>query len=154
MACVTAPMFFAPFPLLFTWLAGLLSVALLGAGVYLIWAWYVGVVVGTTYLMLGLVMTAWALLGRWVVLAFHPSGRDEPRSVRADSEIRLPRPDGSTLDVRRTLWATTGAGNRPDAWCWRKPHVVVLPDWRPVGAVADPGVGYARPRPLRQAAPG
>jgi hypothetical protein len=35
-------MFFAPFPLLFTWLVGLLSLAVLGGGLYLLWAWYVG----------------------------------------------------------------------------------------------------------------
>jgi len=42
-----ASMFFAPFPLLFTLLVGLLSTAVLGGGLYLLWAWYVGIVVGT-----------------------------------------------------------------------------------------------------------
>ena len=37
-----AAMFFAPFPLLFTWLVGLFSLAVLGGGLYLLWAWYVG----------------------------------------------------------------------------------------------------------------
>lgn len=41
-------MFFAPFPLMFTWLVGLLSLALLGGGVYILFAWYVGWLVGTS----------------------------------------------------------------------------------------------------------
>ncbi len=45
-------MFFAPFALLFTWLIGLLSLAVVGGGLYLLWAWYSGVVVGTGYLRL------------------------------------------------------------------------------------------------------
>src|ERR671928_2151957 len=94
-------MFFAPFPLLFTWLVGLLSLALLGGGVYLLWAWYVGVMVGTGYLVSGLAMTLWSLLGRWVVLAFHPRGPDEPHILQPDATARLPRPDGTTLYVER-----------------------------------------------------
>ena len=39
-----------PFGLPFLWLLGLLSLAILGGGLYLLWAWYVGVVVGTGYL--------------------------------------------------------------------------------------------------------
>jgi hypothetical protein len=45
-------MFFAPFPLLFTWLIGLLSLAVVGGGLYLLCAWYFGIVVGTGYLLL------------------------------------------------------------------------------------------------------
>jgi len=50
---IIVAMFFAPFPLLFTWLVGLLSLVVLGGGVYLLWAWYVGVLVGTGYLVAG-----------------------------------------------------------------------------------------------------
>jgi pimeloyl-ACP methyl ester carboxylesterase len=116
-------MFFAPFPLLFTWLVGLLSLALLGGGVYLLWAWYVGVLVGTGYLVSGLIMTLWSLFGRWVVLAFHPRGSDEPHTLQADSELRLPRPDGTTLYVERygpadapTILLTHGAGANRTSW--------------------------------------
>jgi pimeloyl-ACP methyl ester carboxylesterase len=116
-------MFFAPFPLLFTWLVGLLSLLLLGGGVYLLWASYVGVVVGTTYLVAGLAMTCWSFVGRWVVLLFHPGGQDEPHSLKADSEIRLPRPDGTSLYVERygptevpTIVLTHGAGANRTSW--------------------------------------
>ncbi|MBV9577831.1 MAG: alpha/beta hydrolase [Chloroflexi bacterium] len=116
-------MFFAPFALLFTWLVGLLSLAVLGGGLYILWAWYVGVLVGTTYLALGLVMTCWSFLGRWIVLLFHPGSRDEPHALKPDSEIRLPRPDGSSLYVERygpadaaTVVLTHGAGANRTSW--------------------------------------
>ncbi len=75
-----AVMFFAPFPLLFTWLIGLMSLAVVGGGLYLLWAWYFGIVVGTGYLLLGLLMTLWSIAGRWIVLLFHPAGPDEPHT--------------------------------------------------------------------------
>lgn len=116
-------MFFAPFPLLFTWLIGLLSLGLLGGGVYLMWQWYVGALVGTAYLVGGLVMTLWSVLGRWVVLAFHPRGRDEPHTIQADSEVRVRRPDGTSLYVERygpvnapTIILTHGAGANRTSW--------------------------------------
>ena len=116
-------MFFAPFPLAFTWVVGLLSIGLLGGGLYVLWAWYVGAVIGTTYLVSGLVMTLLSLVGRWVVLAFHPSGRDEPHTLRADAEIRLPRPDGTSLYVERygrpdapAVVLTHGAGANRTSW--------------------------------------
>src|SRR5919199_811214 len=115
--------FFAPFPLLFTWLVGLLSLALLGGGVYLLWAWYVGALVGTGYLVGGVVMTLWSLVGRWVVLAFHPRGPDEPHTLQPESEVRLPRPDGTTLHVERygpadapAVVLTHGAGANRTSW--------------------------------------
>src|ERR687885_437082 len=115
--------FFAPFPLLFTWLVGLLSLALLGGGVYLLWAWYVGALVGTGYLVGGVVMTLWSLVGRWVVLAFHPRGPDEPHTLRPESEVRLPRPDGTSLYVERygpadapAVVLTHGAGANRTSW--------------------------------------
>jgi hypothetical protein len=45
-------MFFAPFPLLFTCIIGLLSLAVVGSGLYLWCAWYFDIVVGTGYLLL------------------------------------------------------------------------------------------------------
>ncbi|MCA1647044.1 MAG: alpha/beta hydrolase [Chloroflexi bacterium] len=116
-------MFFAPFPLLFTFLVGLLSLAVLGGGLYLLWAWYVGVVVGTVYLVLGLAMMLWTFLGRLIVLLFHPGGPDEPHTLEPESEVRLLRPDGTSLYLERygpqdapTIIFTHGAGANRTSW--------------------------------------
>src|SRR5947208_14876230 len=116
-------MFFAPFPLLFTWLVGLLSFAALFGGVYLLRAWYVGVLVGTGYLIGGLVLTAWTFLGRWLVLPFHPRGADEPHALEPDSMVRLDRPDGTSLYVEKygppgapAIVLTHGAGANRTSW--------------------------------------
>ena len=119
----SACMFFAPFPLLFTWLAGLFSFAFIGGGVYLIWAWYVGEVVGAGYLVAGVLMTLLTFVGRWIVLLFHPRGRDEPHTLQPDSEVRLTRPDGTALYVERygrtdapAIVLTHGAGANRTSW--------------------------------------
>ena len=125
MGCLSGAVFFAPFPLLFSWLAGLLSLAVLGGGLYLLWAWYVGVLVGTGYVVGGLVMTLLSLFGRWLVLLFRPSGADEPRALQAPAQVRLERPDGTSLYVERygppgapTLVLTHGAGANRTSWCY------------------------------------
>ncbi len=41
-----------------------MSLAVLAGGVYLLWAWYVGVVVGTGYLVASLVMLVLTFTGR------------------------------------------------------------------------------------------
>jgi hypothetical protein len=92
---------FRPFPLLFTWLFGVLSFAVAGGGLYLLWAWYFGMVVGTGYLVAGLLMTGWSFAGRWIVLLSHPAGSDEPHTLKPDSRVVLNRPDGSTLYVEK-----------------------------------------------------
>jgi hypothetical protein len=96
-----AIMCFAPFPLVFTWLFGVLSLAVAGGGLYLLWAWYFGMVLGTGDLVAGLLMTGWSFAGRWIVLLFHPAGSDEPHTLKPDSRVVLNRPDGSTLYVEK-----------------------------------------------------
>jgi pimeloyl-ACP methyl ester carboxylesterase len=116
-------MFFAPFPLLLTWLAGILTFAILGGGLYFVWAWYVGAVTGTGYLVAGLAMTLLTFVGRWIVLQFHPRGSDEPHTLQPDSEVRLTRPDGTSLYVERygptdapAIILTHGAGTNRTSW--------------------------------------
>ncbi len=116
-------MFFGPLALGFTWLLGLLSLALLGGGAYVLWQWYFGALVGTAWLVGGLSMVGWSLLGRWVVLLFRKPGRDEPHDLPADSEMRLTRPDGTELSVASygppdapVVVLTHGAGTNGTSW--------------------------------------
>src|SRR5919202_1684245 len=116
-------MFFAPLPLLFAWLFGLVSTAILVGGVYLVWAWYVGVVVGTAWLIAGLAMVLLTFFGRWIVLLFRQPGPAEPRTHRPDSILRFERPDGSALSVNTfgpsdapSVVLTHGAGTNSTSW--------------------------------------
>ena len=119
---------YVPFLIPITWLVGLLSLALLGGGVYLLWAWYVGALVGTAYLVCGLVATVWTFLGhRVVLLVMRRSGRDEPKATREGEVRRVARPDGSELQVEvygppsgRTILMTHGLGTQSTAWYYAK----------------------------------
>ncbi len=91
-------MSFFPLILPFTWLIGVASIALLGGGVYLLWLWFTGAIVGTGSLVLASLALLWSLAGRWVVLAFlGRSETDEPHAMRTGSVQRVRRPDGSEL---------------------------------------------------------
>src|SRR4051794_22561959 len=116
-----------PFGLLFLWLLGLLSLAILGGGLYLLWAWYVGLVVGTGYLVASLVMLVLTFTGRWLVLLFHPAGPDEPTAARTGAVQRIGRPDGTELQVESygppdgpVLLFTHGNGTNSTAWYYAK----------------------------------
>ncbi len=66
--------------------------------------WYVSVVVGTTYLILGVAITAWTFLGRWVVLmVFRRHGQDEPKGIDPDSTLELAGAGVWASVVGRTL---------------------------------------------------
>ena len=90
-------MLFTPFALPFSLSAALLSVALLAGGIWLVWAWYVGIVIGTGYLVGGTAMLLWSALGRFVVLLFRRPGEDEPQMKREGSFQRIAGEDGSEL---------------------------------------------------------
>lgn len=92
-------MFLSPLPFLLGWIAGLVSLGLLGGGLYLLWAWSVGALVGTAWLVSSLVMLARSLLGRSAVLAFYPRGHDEPRAIEGGERQTITAPDGSRLHI-------------------------------------------------------
>jgi hypothetical protein len=52
---------FMPLTFLVMWLAGLFSLALLGVGGYLVWAWYVGEIVETVWLVVGIGLLLWSM---------------------------------------------------------------------------------------------
>lgn len=93
-------MFLFPFPFLLLGLAGLFSLGLLGGGLYLIYAWYTGIVVGTAWLAASVVMLALSFMGRFLVLPL--LGRpddDAPRMVQEGEIQRIAGADGVELEV-------------------------------------------------------
>jgi pimeloyl-ACP methyl ester carboxylesterase len=92
-------MFIMPLPFLLGTLAGLASLGLLMGGIYILWAWYVGTLIATSWLVSGIVMLLWSAFGRSLVLMFYRRGNDEPRMVHSSDAREIQAPDGSTLHV-------------------------------------------------------
>jgi hypothetical protein len=59
---------FMPLNFLMMWLMGLLSLSILGGGIYILYEWYEGELVGRHYLIAGLVMVLWSFAGRFISL--------------------------------------------------------------------------------------
>lgn len=93
-------MVFMPFNFLFIWLVGLLSIGILGGGIYILYEWYIGELEGMSYLLGGLGMILWSFGGRLVSLPlFRRPGTDEPKRIRSETVQRVRRPDGTVLQV-------------------------------------------------------
>jgi pimeloyl-ACP methyl ester carboxylesterase len=112
-----------PSLILFVWLWGLLSVGLLGGGIYLAWAWYqrawaysptleryvfapnFGWNAPTLLLVAGLLLLIWTFAGgllvHWLMGRQSDASASEepPKQTRGGTAHRLPRPDGSTIQV-------------------------------------------------------
>jgi pimeloyl-ACP methyl ester carboxylesterase len=93
-------MVFMPFNFLFIWLVGLLSISILGGGIYILYEWYIGELEGMSYLLGGLAMILWSFGGRFISLPlFRRPGTDEPKRIRSETVQRVRRPDGTVLQV-------------------------------------------------------
>ncbi|MFN0074693.1 MAG: alpha/beta fold hydrolase [Chloroflexota bacterium] len=93
-------MLFFPLSVLLLWLTGIASIAILGGGIYLLWLWFTGLIVGTFYLAVAILSVIWALTGRWMALALQGrTGRDDPHEHRTGAEQKLQQPDGTELHV-------------------------------------------------------
>jgi pimeloyl-ACP methyl ester carboxylesterase len=93
-------MLFMPLNVIIMWLVGLLSIGILGGGIYIIYEWYIGELVGMSYLLSGLAMVLWSFAGRFVSLPLlRRPGSDEPKRIRTGTVQRVPRPDGTVLQV-------------------------------------------------------
>lgn len=91
---------FMPLNFLFIWLVGLFSTGVLGGGIYIIYEWYERELVGMSYLLGGGAMILWSFAGRFISLPLlRRPGADEPKVMRTGSVQRVPRPDGSVLQV-------------------------------------------------------
>jgi pimeloyl-ACP methyl ester carboxylesterase len=91
---------FMPLHFLIIWLMGLLSIGVLGGGIYILYEWYEGELVGRPYLITGLAMVLWSFTGHFISLPLlRRKGVDEPKRIRSSTVQQLPRPDGSVLHV-------------------------------------------------------
>ncbi len=88
-----------PLAVLPMWIFGLLSLTLLSGGGYIIYEWWRGAVLSTSILVGGGVTLVVALLGRFIVLAFHRGGNDDPSWAHDAEFARVERPDGTVLHV-------------------------------------------------------
>ncbi len=121
-------MVFMPFNVLFTWLVGLLSLGILGSGAYILYAWYVGALVGTVYLVSGLAIVLWSIAGNLIILfLLKRRGKDEPKALRNGTVKRLQRPDGSEIQVEfygptdgQPIILTHGWGPNSTVWYYAK----------------------------------
>ena len=92
-------MVFMPLDFLLRWLTGLLSIALLGGGIYILHEWYEGELLALVWLILGWTMVIWSCVGFLPLGLLRRRGRDEPKMQRSRETQRLVRPDGSAIHV-------------------------------------------------------
>src|SRR3954447_8124208 len=65
---------FMPLTFLFMWVTGLLSLAVLGAGIYIPWAWYQGEIQSQIWLTIGILMLLWSAASRSLAGLFRRRG--------------------------------------------------------------------------------
>lgn len=119
-------------------LLSLLSLFILAAAIYLLRHWYQGHDIrfsdgsvrhlrGAGWEVIAAAgLLAWSFLGRFVVLMFIPTGKNEPREERGEA-IAVRAPDGSSLNVESfgerdapTVVLTHGWGLNSTAWWYTK----------------------------------
>lgn len=127
-----------PLFLLFPWLTGLFSLALLGGAAWLIWEWYDNwtrdLPADQRLLIAGLLLLLVALFGQFLVAPFlgrrARSGEEEPHTLPEGTVQRLSRPDGTVLHVEShgpadapVLLFTHGWGLSSAQWFYARRHL-------------------------------
>jgi pimeloyl-ACP methyl ester carboxylesterase len=92
-------MYLMPLPFLLGTVAGLLAVAAVAGGVYLVWSWYADALASLAWLAGGAALLLWSAYGRLAVLSLYPRGSDDPRPLHSHNRKKIEAPDGSTLHV-------------------------------------------------------
>ena len=93
-------MVFMPPTFLLLWLVQLLSIGILGGGIYILYEWYERELVGTPYLVAGIALVLWSFGGSFISLPLlRRKGAEEPKLMRTGTVQRIQRPDGSALQV-------------------------------------------------------
>lgn len=121
-------MIFMPLNIPLIWLVGLLSTGILGGGIYILYEWYEGELEGMSYLLGGLAMVLWSFGGRFISLPLlRRPGNDEPKRMRSETVKRVPRPDGSVLQVEfygpedgQPIILSHGWGPNSNVWYYAK----------------------------------
>lgn len=121
-------MLFMPLNFLLSWLVGLLSIEVLGGGLYIIYEWYEGELVGLSYLLGGVALVLWSFAGRFISLPLlRRRGTDEPKFMRTGTVQRVNRPDGSVIQVEfygpadgQPIILTHGWGPNSTVWYYVK----------------------------------
>src|SRR3954452_12334578 len=93
------PLVFMPVTFLLMWITGLLSLALAGAGSYVLWAWYQAEIQSDVWLFIGILILLSSVTGGWISGVFRRRVSDEPRAERGSRVHRIPAPDGSELQL-------------------------------------------------------
>lgn len=125
-------MVFMPLDFLLRWLGGLVSIALLGGGIYIVYQWYEWELIDRAWLTLGWVMLIWSVVGFLpITLLLRRPGRDEPKMYRSRETKRIVRPDGSEIQVEfygspdaPPLILTHGWGPNSTVWYYAKKQLV------------------------------
>lgn len=142
---------FMPFDFLLRLLSSLVTIALLGGGVYILYQWYEGELISNYWLYLSIGLLLWSFLGFLPILLLHRPGRDEPKPLRSDRVERLSRPDGSEIQVEfygpssgPTLILTHGWGPDSTVWYYAKKQLtdqfrVIVWDLPGLGKSKKPG---------------
>jgi len=120
-----------PHNFLFVWVFQLLSLGVLGGGIYILYEWHERELVGTFYLVAALVMILWSFGGRFISLPLlRRRGSDEPKPMRSQTVQRLRRPDGSVLQVEffgpsdgQPIILSHGWGPNSTVWYYVKRHL-------------------------------
>lgn len=118
---------FMPIDFVLRLLSSLLTITILGGGAYVLYEWYEGELISDWWLYLGIGLLLWSVLGFLPILLLHRPGKDEPKPNRSQRVERLPRPDGSEIQVEffgpdraPTLILTHGWGPDSTAWYYAK----------------------------------
>lgn len=147
-------MYLMPLGFLIGTLAGFLSLGLLIGGVYIVWAWSVGTLVATGWLVAGVAMLLWSAFGRSIVLMLYPKGSDEPHFEHSANSKEVRLGDGSVVHVevegqpgKPTIVLTHGWGLDGTAWYYVRKQLsrhyrLVVWDLPGLGRSTQPADGH------------
>lgn len=121
---------FMPIDLILRLLSSLLSIGIIGGGAYILYQWHEGELVSDRWMYLGAGMLVWSVLGFLPLLLLRRPGRDEPKPFRSDRVQKIPRPDGSEIQVEFYEPASHAETALPQA-----PTIILTHGWGPDSTV-------------------